>query len=93
MRLRPAESRIRKLAAETPSSLIVFDLLLAPDSRSLMQETLRHRRAALESLMADVAGSSRLVLSPMTRETEGAERWLAQSAQGSARRHCRQAIG
>jgi ATP-dependent DNA ligase len=35
MRLHPAESRIKKLAAETPAVLILFDLLAAPDGESL----------------------------------------------------------
>jgi len=83
MRLHPAESRIRKLAAETPASLIVFDILLAPDGSNLIGQPLTERRAALETLMAEVAGSARLVLSPMTREPEGAERWLAEAGQGA----------
>jgi ATP-dependent DNA ligase len=83
MRLHPAESRVRKLAGETPASLIAFDLLLAADGTRLVDEPLRRRRAALETLMAGVAGTSRLLLSPMTREAEGAERWLAQSGQGA----------
>ena len=83
LRLHPAESRVRKLAGETPASLIAFDLLLGPDGAQLMHEPLRRRRMALEKLMARVAGSPRLVLSPMTREVEGAERWLAQAGQGA----------
>src|SRR5690242_12877494 len=39
-RIHPAESRINRLAAETPASLVVFDLL-ALDQRSLMDEPLR----------------------------------------------------
>lgn len=83
MRLHPAESRVRKLAGETPASLIAFDLLLAADGTRLVDEPLRRRRAALETLMAGVARSSRLLLSPMTREAQGAERWLAQAGQGA----------
>ena len=33
MRLHPAESRIRKLAAETPARLILFDMLAGADGR------------------------------------------------------------
>ena len=47
MRIHPAESRIRRLAAETPARLVVFDLLLGPDGRSLLDETLADRRAGL----------------------------------------------
>ena len=35
MRLHPAESRVAKLANETPSSFVAFDLLAA-DGKSLM---------------------------------------------------------
>ena len=37
MRLHPAESRIKKLAAETPAVLFLFDLLATPDGESLLQ--------------------------------------------------------
>jgi ATP-dependent DNA ligase len=83
MRLHPAESRIRKLAAETPASLIAFDLLVRPDGASLIDEPLRRRRSALEKLVASVGHSARLLLSPMTRDAEDAENWLAQAGQGA----------
>src|SRR5690349_1622271 len=35
-RIHPAESRVRKLAAETPARLIVFDLLVDARGRSLV---------------------------------------------------------
>jgi ATP-dependent DNA ligase len=83
MRLHPAESRVRKLAAETPASLVVFDMLLTPDRVNLMDQPLTGRRHALEALMADVAGSARLLLSPVTRDADDAERWLAHAGQGA----------
>ena len=83
MRLHPAESRVRKLAAQTPASLIAFDLLAGSDGAQLMQEPLSRRRAALEALMAGVADSTRVALSPMTRDVHGAERWLAQAGEGA----------
>lgn len=83
MRLHPAESRIRKLSAETPASLIVFDLLVGADGACLMHEPLRRRREALETLMAGVTGSPRFSLSPMTRNVTEAEHWLAQAGQGT----------
>jgi ATP-dependent DNA ligase len=83
MRLHPAESRIRKLAAETPASLIAFDLLLGPDGAKLMGEPLWRRREALEGLMAVIGRSSRMLLSPMSRDRKRAERWLAEAGQGS----------
>lgn len=83
MRLHPAESRVRKLAAETPASLIVFDILLTPDGTNLMHQPLTQRRAALELVMADIAGSARLLLSPTTRDVQAAERWLAGAGHGA----------
>ena len=82
MRLHPAESRVRKLAAQTPASLIAFDLLLGADGARLMDEPLWRRRTALEALMAGVTGSSGLLLSPMTREVKTAKGWLAQAGRG-----------
>jgi ATP-dependent DNA ligase len=75
MRLHPAESRIRKLAAETPATLIVFDMLLDPDGRDLRAAPLPERRAALERFVSG-AGSDDLVLSPFTLDREEAMRWL-----------------
>src|SRR5215510_12361650 len=40
LRLHPAESRIKKLALETPSIFIVFDLLVAPGGESLIDRPL-----------------------------------------------------
>jgi ATP-dependent DNA ligase len=75
MRLHPAESRIRKLAAETPATLIVFDMLLDPDGRDLRAAPLSERRAALERFVSG-AGSDDLVLSPSTPDREEAMHWL-----------------
>ena len=55
LRLHPAESRIRKLARETPAIFIVFDLLVAPGGESLIDRPLTERRAALESFFAALA--------------------------------------
>ncbi|MCB0972883.1 MAG: ATP-dependent DNA ligase, partial [Acidimicrobiales bacterium] len=45
-RIHPAESRVNRLATETPASFVAFDLV-ALDDRSLVREPLRDRRAAL----------------------------------------------
>jgi ATP-dependent DNA ligase len=83
MRLHPAESRIRKLSLETPARLILFDILLAPDGRRLMDEPLTRRRAALEALGAKVAVPGKLELSPYTRGRKQALRWLGSTGKGS----------
>jgi ATP-dependent DNA ligase len=75
LRLHPAPSRIRKLAAETPARLIVFDLLA--DARGLLiDQPLQARRKALEALIARIGRSKRLGLSPATRRPERARQWL-----------------
>ena len=82
-RLHPAESRIRKLAAETPARLILFDILLAADGKNLTAAPLSRRREALEQFI-DVAGvAGKLSLSPMTRDYPVAERWLRQAGSGA----------
>src|SRR6266508_5203774 len=49
-RIHPAESRVRRLARETPASFITFDLL-ARDDRDLRGEPLGVRREQLEQVM------------------------------------------
>src|SRR5262245_45925909 len=51
MRLHPAESRIRKLAAETPARLMLFDMLADPPGMSVMDQQLGDMRNALEALI------------------------------------------
>ena len=73
MRLHPAASRVAKLARETPSSYVAFDLL-AVDGRSLLEAPQNERRAALEAALAEAAPP--LHLTPMTRDREQAVEWL-----------------
>jgi ATP-dependent DNA ligase len=76
MRLHPAESRIRKLAAETPACLLMFDLLCDERGGSLLDTPLGERRKALEAL-ADRLGASAFVrLSPGVTDRDAAARWL-----------------
>ena len=77
LRLHPAESRVRKLAAEHPAELMVFDLLEL-DGKPLTGEPLSKRRDALERFMAKNR-VPRLHLSPMTHDRDTAVRWLERS--------------
>lgn len=77
LRLHPAESRVRKLAAETPAALIVFDILEL-DGKSLALELLSARRKALERFF-QLNHSPSLRLSPMTLDREVALDWLKRS--------------
>ncbi len=82
LRLHPAESRIRKLAAETPARLILFDMLVDPAGAVLIRKPLRERRKALEAFMKNVAVPKRLVISPITTDRDKAQRWLAEASVG-----------
>jgi ATP-dependent DNA ligase len=73
MRLHPAASRVAKLAQETPSSFVAFDLLAA-GGKSLMDKPQEERRAALEKLLANAR--SPLYLTPVTRDRQVALDWL-----------------
>jgi len=77
LRLHPAESRVRKLAKETPAELMLFDLLEAGDQH-LTSLALAERRAALERFFARNAVPG-LHLSPATRDRDTAIGWLKHS--------------
>ncbi len=82
MRLHPAESRIRKLAVETPATLVLFDLL-ADGKANYTSTPLPERRAALEKLVTRFGKQARLRLSPFTRSRPTACKWLGQAGRGS----------
>ncbi|HSB58778.1 MAG TPA: ATP-dependent DNA ligase, partial [Methyloceanibacter sp.] len=63
-RIHPAESRIKRLAAETPAIFILFDMLLDPSGKSLIETPLTTRRAALEKFFASAKQQRDLKLSP-----------------------------
>lgn len=77
LRLHPAASRIRRLAAETPAQLMLFDLLGERDTL-LATMPLAERRAALARFHAAHGGSG-LLLSPATTDRRAAEEWLART--------------
>jgi ATP-dependent DNA ligase len=77
LRLHPAESRVRKLAAQSPAELMLFDLLEL-DGTALTSLPLADRREMLERFFRDndVPG---LHLSPVTRNRNIALGWLSRS--------------
>jgi ATP-dependent DNA ligase len=79
MRLHPAESRIKKLSVETPAILILFDMLMTPDEKSLLDAPLLERRPALEEFLDGVEEEPALRLSPYTRKAKEARQWLAKA--------------
>jgi ATP-dependent DNA ligase len=77
LRLHPAESRVRKLAAETPAELMLFDLLsLGGDDYA--DRPLEERRGALEAFFK-ILDEPKLKLSPATTERSAALGWLERS--------------
>jgi ATP-dependent DNA ligase len=79
LRLHPAESRVRKLAAETPALLVAFDCLETATGEVLTNEVLEARRTALEQLFAQLPSRGVLRLSPYTRDQREARGWLENS--------------
>lgn len=77
LRLHPAESRVRKLSAEAPAKLILFDLL-ENEVANLSAAPLDRRREALEAFHAAHGGPD-LLLSPFTHDGGVAEQWLARA--------------
>jgi ATP-dependent DNA ligase len=74
-RIHPAESRVTKLAAETPASFVAFDLLSLA-GESLIETPFGERRAALEKLLATAAPP--LHLSQTSLDPAVANRWLGE---------------
>jgi ATP-dependent DNA ligase len=73
LRLHPAASRTKKLAAETPASFIAFDVL-AIESRDLMTMPQAKRRQELARLLDGVEPP--VYLTPMTEDRAIARDWL-----------------
>ena len=69
MRLHPAESRVRRLAAETPATFIAFDILLW-NGEAIHGRPLAERRVELEKR------ASAFTLSPQTTDRLLAQQWL-----------------
>ncbi len=68
LRLHPAETRVRKLAAEMPARFVCFDVLLW-NGEPVHRLPLEERRKRVEELPLEI--------SPATRYAETAKHWLA----------------
>jgi len=78
MRIHPAASRVRKLAAEHPATFVVFDFLLDERGKSLVDLDLRNRRPRLEKFAERYfAGGGKVRLSPATPTLGVARKWFA----------------
>jgi ATP-dependent DNA ligase len=76
MRLHPAESRVRKLAAEQPAGLVLFDALMDLEGRPLLEAPLRDRHKALEAVAKRFGRTPRIAVSPGTTDRAQACAWL-----------------
>ena len=72
-RIHPAESRVNRLAAETPARFVAFDLL-ALDDRSLLEVPFHERRAELERVLGAVEAP--VHLTPSTADRSVAQDWF-----------------
>ena len=77
MRIHPAASRIHRLSQETPGMLIVFDILVDAKGRSLVEHSLKERRAVLEKFAKRYFGTEGTIrLSPATTDYSVAKEWF-----------------
>ena len=77
LRLHPAESRVRKLAAETPAELMLFDC--SSSTASLFRRAAGERREALESILPREY-RARTRSFHRYRDREARRRWLSAAA-------------
>ena len=73
-RLHPAASRVAKLAKETPSAFVAFDLL-AVDGRDIRDSPQHERRTRLERSLSTAARP--IFVTPATRDVKTATDWLS----------------
>ncbi len=74
-RIHPAESRIKRLAEETPAEIVAFDLL-AVDGESLMDQPFSERRARLEKELAHLSSGDPVHLTRITTDVAEAREWF-----------------
>ena len=86
-RIHPAESRVKRLAGETPASFVAFDLL-AEGKDNLMKKPLSERWDRLSSLIkpkttaatmkAVLTPKTKVVLTPQTTKPDEASKWFTE---------------
>ena len=75
LRIHPAESRARKLAAETPANYLAFDLLYTK-GKLLVDEPIEQRRKKLDAFFKTARASKLIQLSPATTDRKVAAEWF-----------------
>jgi ATP-dependent DNA ligase len=77
MRIHPAASRIKKLSEATPSTFIIFDLLVDDNGESLVELPLEGRRKKLEQFAKKYFQKNESIrLSPVTTDLAVARKWF-----------------
>ncbi|MBV9270011.1 MAG: ATP-dependent DNA ligase [Candidatus Eremiobacteraeota bacterium] len=74
-RIHPAESRVRKLARETPAHYAVFDLLVDENGEPVHAQPLEARRVELERFGTKYFGDG-VSVSPWTADEQQAQQWF-----------------
>ena len=82
LRLHPAASRVQKLAQETPTRFVAFDMLVDPLNHDLRSDPLKTRRAELEDFHKSAGKHAFLQLSPAARSLKTAQDWLKKIGHG-----------
>ena len=76
-RIHPADSRVRRLAAETPAELICFDILALGDD-DLTGMPFGERRRRLESVLSTLPADAPVHLTRTTTDAATAQSWFEQ---------------
>lgn len=77
LRVHPAASRVRKLAAEHPALYVVFDFLVDERNTALLEQPLEKRRRRLEKFAGRFfEDQERIHLSPAALKLSEAKRWF-----------------
>ena len=77
LRLHPAESRVRKLSAQSPATYMLFDILKDGEGKAFLNVPFALRRAALERFHAQFAEDAPCIrLSPQTSSLTKAQTWM-----------------
>ncbi len=74
-RIHPAESRVKRLATETPARYVVFDLLVDQNGKDLTEKSLTERRKALEAFAGRFLAQSEIALSPVATDRAQVDAW------------------
>jgi ATP-dependent DNA ligase len=83
LRIHPAATRVEKLAAANPATVIVFDLLVDERGTDWTARPLKSRRRRLETFARSrLEAHRRVLLSPATTDLDAARAWLDQAHGG-----------